>query len=67
MVGFLLKEMKSNQFYQFAMLLCRIGYFPAKHYEIPPVLFSSSCAPFSGLLSLGRKSTLYTMVMDSFP
>ncbi len=28
------------------MLFCRIGYFP-KLYEIPLVLFSSSCAPFS--------------------
>ncbi len=37
------------------MLFCRIGYFPTKLYEIPLVLFSSSCAPFSGLLSLGRK------------
>ncbi len=42
------------------MLFCRIGYFPAKQYEIALVLFSSSCAPFSGLLSLGRECAHYT-------
>ncbi len=41
------------------MLFCRIGYFPAKLYEIPLVLFSSSCAPFSGLLSLGCECAHY--------
>ncbi len=42
------------------MLFCRIGYFPAKLYEIPLVLCSSSCAPFSGLLSLGCECAHYT-------
>ena len=49
------------------MLFCRIGYFPAKQYEKPLVLFSSSCAPFSGLLSLGCECAHYTTVSDCFP
>ncbi len=48
------------------MLFCRIQYFQTKQYEIPLVLFSSSCAPFSGLLSLGRECAHYTTVLDSF-
>ncbi len=51
--------MKSNQIWQFLKLFCRIGYFPTKQYEIPLVLFSSSCAPFSGLLSLGCECAHY--------
>ncbi len=46
------------------MIFCRIGYFPAKLYEIPLVLFSSSCAPFSGLLSLGCECAHYTTESD---
>ncbi len=47
-----------------SLLFCRIGYFPTKQYEIPLVLLSSSCAPFSGLLSLGRECAHYTTVLD---
>ncbi len=43
------------------MLFCRIGYFTGKPYEIPLVLFSSSCAPFYGLLSLGCECADYTV------
>ncbi len=61
------KRDKSNQILQFLMLFCRIKYFPAMQYEIPPVLFFSSCALFSGLLSLGHECAHYTTVSDFFP
>ncbi len=62
-----LKETKSNQILQFLMLFCRIKYFTAMQYEILLVLFFSSCALFSGLLSLGRECAHYTTVSDFFP
>ncbi len=47
------------------MLFCRIGYFPTKQYKMPLILFSSSCAPFSGLFSLGHECAHYTMVLGA--
>ncbi len=46
------------------MLFFRIGYFPVKPYKIPLVLFSSSYALFSGLLSLGCGCAHYTTVFS---
>ncbi len=49
------------------MLFCKIGYFPAKPHEIPLVLFSYSCAQFSGLFSLiilKRKGATVSKVLE---
>ncbi len=57
------KVIRSSSFFK---AFCRIGYFPAKLYEIPLVLFSSSCAPFSGLLSLECECAHYTTGVGLF-
>ncbi len=55
-----LKETKSNQILQFLMLFCRIKYFPAMQYEIPPsFVFLQLRSIFRAALVRARVCSLY--------